>query len=170
MSPEQFVDQFGDVAEHSPWVARSASQSRPFDSREAVVNAFSAALDEASKSDRLALIRAHPDLAGRAAIAGELAQASTREQAGAGLDSLSPAEFARFTKLNDRYRGKFGFPFIFAVKGANKHQILAGFEARVDNDVAMEFDTAVQQVKRIMSFRLHDLIREQAADGEAPAG
>lgn len=160
MSLEQFSDHFGDVAEHSPWVARSAWQSRPFASRDDVVNAFCAALNDASKSDRLALIRAHPDLAGRAAIAGELAQASTQEQAGAGLDSLSAAEFDRFTKLNDRYRAKFGFPLIFAVKGADKHQILAGFEARIDNDAQTEFDTAEQQVKKIMSFRLHDRIRE----------
>ncbi len=106
----------------------------------------------APRADQLALIRAHPDLAGRAAISGELTVDSKREQAGAGLDSLTPEEFARFSDLNSYYRQQNGFPFIFAVKGATKQQILAAFEERVKNNHATEFAIALTQVCRIFHF------------------
>ncbi len=157
MDAAAFVAAFGDVAEHSPWVAGRAAAARPFASREAAVAAFEAAMRGAGEAAQLALIRAHPDLAGRARIA-DLAEDSRREQAGAGLDRLSPEEFARFTALNDAYRARFGFPFIFAVKGATKEMILAAFEARVGNDPAAEFETALAQVARIFRFRLEDRI------------
>ncbi|MBH0236571.1 2-oxo-4-hydroxy-4-carboxy-5-ureidoimidazoline decarboxylase [Methylobrevis albus] len=158
LSADDFVAAFGDVAEHSPWVAEAAAAARPFADREAMVAAFEAAVGAASEAARLALIRAHPDLAGRAALAGAIAEDSKREQAGAGLDSLTPEEFSRFTDLNDRYRARFGFPFIFAVKGATKHQILAGFAERVDNDPAAEFATALRQIGRIFRFRIEDRV------------
>ncbi len=103
---------------------------------------------------QLALIRAHPDLATRAKLTAD----STREQAGAGLDTLSEAEFARFTELNDAYKARFGFPFIFAVKGASKHQILASFEERVGATKDAEFDMALTQVCRIFRFRIEDKV------------
>ncbi|WP_181706898.1 2-oxo-4-hydroxy-4-carboxy-5-ureidoimidazoline decarboxylase [Chthonobacter rhizosphaerae] len=162
LDDEAFLARFGDVAEHSPWVAAGAAARRPFADREAMVAAFAAVVDEADRDARLALLRAHPDLAGRAALAGAIAEDSRREQKGAGLDTLTPDEYARFTALNDRYRARFGFPFIFAVKGATKHMILDAFEARVGNDVEVEFDTALAQVARIFRFRLEDRV----TDGE----
>jgi 2-oxo-4-hydroxy-4-carboxy-5-ureidoimidazoline decarboxylase len=155
---EAFLIAFGDVAEHSPWVAAKAGRARPFGTREAVVAAFEAAMRGAGREARLALIRAHPDLAGRAAVAGEVAEDSRREQAGAGLDRLTAEEFARFTRLNDSYRARFGFPFILAVKGATKATILAAFEARLGNDPQTEFETALAQIARIFRFRLEDRI------------
>jgi 2-oxo-4-hydroxy-4-carboxy-5-ureidoimidazoline decarboxylase len=149
-----FAVLFGDVAEHSPWVAESAAHARPFADREAMIAAFADAVLRAPRADQLALIRAHPDLAGRAAIAGNLTADSQREQAGAGLDSLTPEEFARFTDLNGYYRQQNGFPFIFAVKGATKQQIMAAFEQRVKNDHATELATALTQVCRIFRFRI----------------
>jgi 2-oxo-4-hydroxy-4-carboxy-5-ureidoimidazoline decarboxylase len=149
-----FAVLFGDVAEHSPWVADSAAHKRPFADREAMIFAFADAVLRAPRADQLALIRAHPDLAGRAAIAGDLTADSKQEQAGAGLGSLTPAEFARFTDLNSFYRQQNGFPFIFAVKGATKQQILEAFEQRVKNDHATEFATALTQVCRIFRFRI----------------
>ena len=153
-----FVVLFGDVAEHSPWVAERAAAARPFADREAMIAAFEAAVDAAGPAAQRALLDAHPDLAGRAAIAGDLAPDSRREQAGAGLDQLTAEEHARFLALNDRYRARFGHPFILAVKGATKHDILAAFAARIDAAPATEFATALAQVKRIFRFRIEDRV------------
>jgi 2-oxo-4-hydroxy-4-carboxy-5-ureidoimidazoline decarboxylase len=152
-----FVALFGDVAEHSPWVAEAAAERRPFESREAMIGAFEAVLHGADTTRQIALIRAHPDLAGRAAIA-DLAIDSRREQTGAGLDRLTAEEFARFTKLNDGYKARFGFPFIFAVKGATKDMILDAFESRVGRDPGEEFQTALAQIARIFRFRIEDRV------------
>lgn len=162
MSLGEFVQSFGDVAEHSPWVAEEAFKSAPFRRRDDVVAAFDAAMRHAVRDQQLALIRAHPDLAGKAAIAGGLADDSKREQANAGLDQLTPEEFAQFTLLNADYNEKFGFPFIFAVKGANKGSILRAFEQRIGNERAQEFETALIQIGRIFRFRLEDRIAEDA--------
>ena len=158
MAGAGFVKTFGDVAEHSPWVAEAAAAKRPFASRAAMIAAFSQALDGASPDARLALLRAHPDLAGKAAIAGEVTDDSAREQAGAGLGSLTADEFARFTRLNEAYRARFGFPFIFAVKGATKEHILYAFEARLKHAPEVEFTTALEQVMRIFAFRIEDRV------------
>lgn len=158
LSLDDFVARFGDVAEHSPWVAAAAAALRPYPDREAMIAAFAAAVAAAPREARLALIRAHPDLAGKAARAGVMAEDSKREQAGVGLDTLTDAEFERFTALNTGYRDKFGFPFIFAVKGATKAMILAAFEARLPNDAASEFETALAQIDRIFRFRLEDRV------------
>jgi OHCU decarboxylase len=115
---------------------------------------LAAAFRRASKAEQLGVLRAHPDLAGKLAIAGELTEDSRNEQAGAGLDRLSPAEHARFTELNTAYMEKFGFPFIIAVKGLTKDDILAAFEARIGNATAVEFETAKKQVERIALLRL----------------
>ena len=154
MSRDGFVATFGDVAEHSPWVAESAWAKRPFADRETLIAAFVHALRTASAEAKLALIRAHPDLATRARLTAD----STNEQAGAGLDRLSPVEFARFTELNDAYKSRFGFPFIFAVRGATKSMILKAFEERVANRPEVEFETALTQVARIFRFRLEDRV------------
>jgi 2-oxo-4-hydroxy-4-carboxy-5-ureidoimidazoline decarboxylase len=158
MSVADFVAHFGDVAEHSPWVAEKAVAARPFLSRDDMIAAFVAAMERADQARQLALLVAHPDLAGRAAIAGDLTEDSRREQAGAGLDRLTPDEFARFTAMNESYRKRNGIPFIFAVRGATKHDILAGFEARKDSPPDAEFRTALRQVARIIRFRLEDRV------------
>lgn len=159
-SMSDFLSAFGDVAEHSPWVAEDAFPMGPFASRGDIVTAFEAAMRDAPHERQLDLIRAHPDLAGKAAIAGEMAEDSKKEQAGVGLDRLSAEEFGRFTDLNTRYREKFGFPFIFAVKGATKDMILDAFEERLENSEAAEFGMALTQIARIFRFRLEDRIAE----------
>ena len=153
-----FAACFGEVAEASPWVAEAVFGSRPFPGREALVDAFAGAVRAASREKQLALLRAHPDLAGRAAVAGDIAQESRREQAGAGLDRFTAGEFARFRDLNTRYRERFGFPFILAVKGATKETILAAFEARIDNDVKAERAAALANVERILRFRIEERV------------
>ena len=107
---------------------------------------------------KLALIRAHPDLAGRAAIAGELTAASTREQASAGLDRLSPEEYRRFHALNDAYRARFGFPFIIAVRENTRESILQSFEARLGNERDAEVRTALEEIGKIVRLRLADAV------------
>jgi 2-oxo-4-hydroxy-4-carboxy-5-ureidoimidazoline decarboxylase len=154
MSNAEFEKEFGDVAEHSPWVARNAASARPFATRDAVIAAFRDAVLAASETAQLGLIRAHPDLATKT----KLTDDSAVEQAQAGLGSLTPDEFARFTHLNELYKSKFDFPFIFAVKGATKEQILASFTERVNNSKADEFAMALEQVCRIFRFRLEDRV------------
>jgi 2-oxo-4-hydroxy-4-carboxy-5-ureidoimidazoline decarboxylase len=154
LGPQAFLDAFGDIAEHSPWVARHAAAMRPFATRDAMIAAFTAAVAAAKRESQLALIRAHPDLATRAKLTAD----STREQAGAGLDQLTEEEFARFTRLNDFYKAKFDFPFIFAVRGATKQQVLASFAERVNNDPEREFETALTQIARIFRFRIEDRV------------
>jgi 2-oxo-4-hydroxy-4-carboxy-5-ureidoimidazoline decarboxylase len=155
LSPQAFEQAFGEIAEHSSWVAQRTLASRPFATREAMIEAFAQAVMQAEKPEQLQLLRAHPDLATRAKLTAD----STREQAGAGLDTLSPEEFAHFTRMNDAYKAKNQFPFIFAVKGAAKHQILQGFENRIHNSVEEEFQTALAQVCRIIRFRLEDRVQ-----------
>jgi 2-oxo-4-hydroxy-4-carboxy-5-ureidoimidazoline decarboxylase len=145
---------FADIAEHSSWVAEVAFKHAPFKSREDMIQRFAAAVMATNRPAQLTLLNAHPDLATRA----ELTEDSTKEQMGVGLDSLSAAEFAHFAKLNEAYRAKNEFPFIFAVKGATKKQILAGFESRIENNTAKEFETALEQVFRIIRFRLEERV------------
>jgi 2-oxo-4-hydroxy-4-carboxy-5-ureidoimidazoline decarboxylase len=165
LSDAGFADRFADVAEHSAWVAERAAAARPFATRGAMIAAFQTAAANASQAEILALIRAHPDLAGRARLTPD----SAKEQAGAGLDTLTETEFARFTDLNGRYRERFGFPFIFAVKGADKHQILASFEARIDHDMDTELATALTMVQRIIAFRLEDRVVSEPESRETDA-
>lgn len=153
-----FTVHFGDIAEHAPWVAQRAAEERPYASVNAMVDAFQNVVREAAEADQIALLKAHPDLAGRAARAGELTADSSREQKGAGLDTLSEEEYARFHRLNEAYKARFEIPFIYAVKGATKHDILAAFEARLQSTRAEEFLTALTQVLRIVRFRLADRV------------
>ncbi|WP_417411009.1 2-oxo-4-hydroxy-4-carboxy-5-ureidoimidazoline decarboxylase [Hoeflea sp.] len=158
-----FVARFGGVFEHSPWIAERAFDNGRITTplaagpvHEALCTEFRAA----SPDERLDVLRAHPDLAGKLAIAGGLTEESKSEQAGAGLDRLSADEHARFTALNTRYITDFGFPFIIAVKGHDKHSILSAFETRVGNDPATEFATACAEVEKIAGFRIHALLAE----------
>ena len=160
---EKFVSLFGGVFEHSPFIAERAfdagSIAEPL-TADGVHAALVAIFREASETERLAILRAHPDLAGKLAIAGGLTEDSRLEQAGAGLDRLSADEHARFTALNSAYVDKFGFPFIIAVKGLDKTDILAAFETRIDNDRDTEFQTATAQVEKIALLRLKTLLAE----------
>jgi 2-oxo-4-hydroxy-4-carboxy-5-ureidoimidazoline decarboxylase len=156
MNPEAFASAFGDIAEHSPWVASMAGEARPFPSREAMSDAFAATVKRARLDAQLALIRAHPDLASKA----KLTDDSRREQAGAGLGALTAEEMVEFTRLNAAYKAKFGFPFIFAVKGAEKHDILANFTKRIGNSAEDELHMAISQVCNILRFRIEDRVQE----------
>lgn len=161
MDRETFVAQFGGVFEHSPWIAGVAWDAglpeHPW-TAETVHEALAAAMRSGSEEQQRALIDAHPDLAGRLARAGRLTADSTREQASAGLDLLTDEERARFTELNARYKAKFAMPFIMAVKGRTKEEILAAFEARLDNDPAAEFATALEEIERIALLRLKEML------------
>ena len=158
MTVSEFAARLGDVAEHSPWIAERVAGARPFADRDAVAQAFAAALCGAAREERLAVLRAHPDLAGRAAVAGELSEASRSEQAGAGLDRLTPEQFERFAAFNAAYSERFGIPFIFAVKGASAAMILAAFEERLANEPEVELENATDNVCRIMRFRIEDRV------------
>ena len=157
-SESDFVAALGAIFEHSPWVAGAVINERPFASVEVLHQAMSNAVNAASDELQLALIKAHPDLAGKAALSGELTDESTSEQAGAGLDRLSTEEYQTFHSLNDAYQSKFGFPFIIAVKGHDKHSILDAFQKRLENTIEVEKQTALKQIYRIANFRLEDLV------------
>jgi len=160
-----FVALLGHVFEAAPWVAERAWDARPFADTAALHRAMTDAVASAGADARLALVRGHPDLAGKAARAGRLGAESTAEQAGAGLDRLSEAEFARFHELNDAYRRRFGFPFVIAVRGHDAAAILAAFERRLGQPAGVELSEALEQVARIARFRLADLLAEPADAG-----
>ena len=161
MSQDDYVARFGGVFEHSPWIAERAYDAgglQETPTAEGVHVALVGQFRAASASEQLGVLRAHPDLAGKLAIAGDLTEDSRNEQAGAGLDRLSADEHVRFTALNTNYTDKFGFPFIIAVKGLSKDDILAAFESRIDNTPEQEFETALRQVERIALLRLTALL------------
>jgi len=156
----QFVALYGRVYEHSPWIAETAwDRGLPPDCAtvEGLHAVLSRIVDAAPHEKKLVLLRAHPDLAGRLAVRGELTAESTSEQAGAGLDKCTPEEFRRFTEFNDAYRRRFPFPFIMAVKGRSRGEILEAFERRIGKSEDAEFQTALSEVHKIALLRLRDL-------------
>lgn len=153
-----FVAALGGIFEHSPWVAERSFDALPVASVDALHAAMMAVVRNAPLDLRLSLLRAHPELAGKAAIRGEITTDSASEQSGAGLDRCSPEEFARLTALNAAYNARFGFPFILAVRGYDRAGILREFARRVEHDRDIEFDEALAQVARIARFRLHALV------------
>ena len=160
MSQAEFIEQFGGIFEHSPWIAERAwhlEAGPAHNSATGVHNLLCRVFRSACEQERLDVLRAHPDLAGRLAAASRLTAESTKEQASAGLDALTDQERERFSELNARYVERFGFPFILAVKGLNKDEILAIFEARIENTSAIEIETACAQVERIADLRLRDM-------------
>jgi 2-oxo-4-hydroxy-4-carboxy-5-ureidoimidazoline decarboxylase len=159
LTPAAFTQTLATIFEHSPWVPEGVTKKRPFNSIDSLHFAMVEVVDNASLDMQLALIRAHPDLAGKAALAGNLTAESTSEQKGAGLDKLTEQEFNKFHKLNDAYKAKYDFPFILAVRGHDKHSILASFESRLLNSPESEKTEALAQIARIAGFRLNDLIR-----------
>ena len=160
MTRPEFVQRFGGVYEHSSWIAAAVYDARlrpAHDGIKALHAAMVEAVETAPRERKLELLRAHPDLAGRLAVRGDLTPSSTREQASARLDCCTPAEFDRFQELNTAYRTKFGFPFIMAVRGKTRVEIFAAFEQRIHNDPVAEFRTALDEVHKIALLRLGDL-------------
>ncbi|SDS15695.1 2-oxo-4-hydroxy-4-carboxy-5-ureidoimidazoline decarboxylase [Opitutus sp. GAS368] len=154
-----FTAALGHLFEHSPWVAEQGWLRRPFASAEALHAALCAAMRAAPADKQRALIRAHPDLAGRLAQQKKLTAESTREQASAGLDQLTDTELAEFTRLNDAYKVKFGFPFIICARLNAKAAILAAMSARLPHTPAVERDTALAEIEKIAWLRLQDVLK-----------
>jgi len=153
-----FVMALRDIFEHSPWVAERVAARRPFGSLDALHGAMVAAMWAATPDERLALLRAHPELAGREADAGTLTGHSTGEQDSVGLTRLTADEKQRIRQLNAAYRERHGFPFIIAVKLRTKSQIFAAFERRLGHPPLDEFVTALGEVGRIARIRLEALL------------
>lgn len=150
----RFVGLLGGTFEDSPWVAERAWARRPFESVDALHAAMVAEVAAASRAEQVALLRAHPDLGARA----RMSEASGGEQASAGLDRLNGADFERLQRLNDAYRRKFGFPFLFAVRGSTVRDVLDALGRRIEASADEEFAEALRQVARIADFRLRDAI------------
>jgi 2-oxo-4-hydroxy-4-carboxy-5-ureidoimidazoline decarboxylase len=153
-SPADFTAALGDIYEHSPWVAEAVNAQRPFATLTALHEAMAQAVRAAPADAQFALIKAHPDLAGKAVLAGTLTADSTSEQASAGLDRLSDAEYARFHQLNNAYQAKFGFPFIVSVRRHTKDSILRQFERRLAHGSDEERESALTEIFRIAALRL----------------
>jgi 2-oxo-4-hydroxy-4-carboxy-5-ureidoimidazoline decarboxylase len=158
LDKESFINKLGGIFEHSPWVAEDSWHKKPFASVRELHRAMCDVVRQAPEEKQLSLIRAHPDLAGKAALAGDLTESSKREQAGAGLDRLTQEEYQRFHALNDAYKEKFNFPFILAVKGHTKESILKSFEERLPNSLEAEKARALEEIYKIASFRLEALL------------
>lgn len=161
LGSDEFIDAFGGIFEHSPWIAQGAWEGELGPAHDTALGLHSALCRVFRRSDdtaRLGVLTAHPDLAGKLAAAKQLTEESTAEQASAGLDALTDQERAVFQKLNTDYVAKFGFPFIIAVKGLTKEQILHAFQTRINNSRDDEFSTACSQVERIALLRLTDLL------------
>jgi OHCU decarboxylase len=156
---DAFVAEIGFAFEDSPWIARAAAARRPFAGRAALHAAMVEVVDGASDDAKVALIRAHPDLAGRVAREGRLTAASAAEQAGAGLDALTPAEIARFDADNGAYRERFGFPFVICARENTKTSILAALAQRRNNERSAEIATALSEIAKIARLRIEDAVR-----------
>lgn len=157
LAQDAFVARLEGIFEHSPWIAERAWSAGPFASIDALHAAMCLVVDTAAPAEQLGLICAHPELAGKEAEAGTLTAASTREQRGAGLDQCSVEELQRLRELNAAYRARFGFPFVIAVKGLTRHQILDAMANRLGNDRDTEFQACLAQIARIGRFRLEAL-------------
>ena len=158
MDTHDFIARYAGIYEHSPWVAeRVAAFAADIDDVERLAELLAESVDNADTERQLQLIRAHPDLAGTARLSNELTADSASEQASAGLDQCSEDEFDRFQALNAAYRDKFGFPFVMAVRGRNRSEILDEFACRLDNDYELEFETALQEIHKIARLRLDAL-------------
>jgi 2-oxo-4-hydroxy-4-carboxy-5-ureidoimidazoline decarboxylase len=154
-----FTAALGHLFEHSPWVAEETWATRPFASADALHAALCATMRAADRARQLALIRAHPDLAGRLAQQKKLTAESTREQASAGLDQLTDAELAAFSKNNEAYKVRFGFPFIICARLNAKATILTAMQTRVKNEPDAEFATALGEIEKIAWLRLQDILK-----------
>lgn len=158
MDRDAFTAALAGLFEGPPWIVVEAWDARPFASRRALHAALLHVMEAAPQERKVALIRAHPDLVGRAALAGTLSPASTAEQATAGLDRLSPDEIAAFQRLNAEYQARFGFPFVICARENKKESILAGFEARMKHSREQEVATALAEIAKICWLRLCDTV------------
>jgi 2-oxo-4-hydroxy-4-carboxy-5-ureidoimidazoline decarboxylase len=161
----EFVRALGEVYENSPWVAERAFARRPFANLAALFDAMAAAVAAASDDEKLELVRSHPDLAGRAALADDLTPSSRVEQGALGLNQLSPAEYDRFEKLNETYSEKFGFPFVICVRRQTRDALLAEFERRLKNTPAQELATALKEIDMIARLRLVQFVTGGEIEG-----
>ena len=155
LSKSEFVKVFANIFENAIWIAEKLYNQKPFDNFEALSSKMLNIFETAAKEKQLKILRDHPDLANKTKIS-SLTPDSLKEQIGSGLDQCSEEEFNEFKKLNDSYK-KFGFPFILAVKGKTKTEILNNFKARIYSDPETEFNEAIKQVKQIASVRLNEL-------------
>lgn len=153
---EEFTIMLGEIFEHSPWVASKTAPYRPFPSVEALHQTMTEIVSNTTEEEKLELIRAHPNLGDRI----EMSDDSTKEQQGAGLQNLTEEEYKSFYSLNQAYMNKFGFPFIFAVKGKTKEDIHEALKRRIENSKTDEFKTALSEIYKIAAFRLQDKITE----------
>ncbi|HEU5438698.1 MAG TPA: 2-oxo-4-hydroxy-4-carboxy-5-ureidoimidazoline decarboxylase [Ktedonobacterales bacterium] len=163
MDRDAFSAALAGLFEGPPWIVAAAWDARPFASRHALHHALCRVMEAAPEERKVALIRAHPDLVGRAALAGTLTPASTAEQAAAGLDRLSPDEIATFQRLNADYQARFGFPFVICARKNKKVSILAGFAERMAHTREQEIATALAEVAKICWLRLCDAVAETPA-------
>ena len=159
---EDFIARLGAIFEHSPWIAELAYARRPFTTRDALHSAMAAMMDQAGPERQLALLRAHPELAGSAAVRGTIAEFSSHEQGASGLLDCSPEELAQMETLNRAYAAKFGFPFIIAVRGLNRTAIVEALARRLGSTPEAERAEALRQVARIAARRLADTVEEHA--------
>ena len=159
LAQDEFVRVVGPVFEHSPWIAEMTWAKKPFTSVGNLHRALCEIVKDSGEEKQLALIRAHPDLVGRAALAGTLTRESTGEQASAGLNQLSPTEIILFQKNSANYKAKFEFPFVICARLNKKEAILAGFESRLKNSRTQEIKTALEEIFKIAELRLRDLIK-----------
>ncbi|MCH2156201.1 MAG: 2-oxo-4-hydroxy-4-carboxy-5-ureidoimidazoline decarboxylase [Opitutales bacterium] len=153
-APESFTEALSGIFEHSPWIPQRASQSVPFESFDALYDTLCTVVDDAEEAEQLKLIRAHPDLSGKLAVAGKLTEHSTEEQQSARLDQLSPERFEEINAMNDAYKARFAFPFIICVKDHTQDSIFENFRERLRNDISTELTAALTQIKRIGWHRL----------------
>jgi 2-oxo-4-hydroxy-4-carboxy-5-ureidoimidazoline decarboxylase len=160
MSADAFTEAVGFTFERSPWIARRAWERRPFESVADLHAAMIQIVEESTPERHIALIAAHPDLAGRVAREGRLTAASANEQRAAGLDRLTPDEIARFETLNRTYRRRFGFPFVICARGHTKQSILEALEHRLNNDREAEIDTALREIGQIAKLRLSQAVAD----------
>ncbi len=160
-SKADLVAHLGNVFEYSPWIAEAAAGARPFSGINALYAAMKAVVERAPEDKRLALIKAHPDLANKTQRAAGLTAESNAEQNSVGLDRLSEAEFAAFERVNNAYRTKFGFPYIICVRRQTKDSILRDFERRLPNDAATEIKASVAEICRIAALRLDQLVTSE---------
>jgi OHCU decarboxylase len=155
---DAFISALEGIFEHSPWVPAGVAATRPYASRDTLHDAMCEVVRSAGIDAQLGLIRAHPELAGKAAIAGELTASSASEQRGAGLDQCTAGEYAELVALNHAYRARHGFPFILAVRGHTRTSIIAALRERVAQDDTTEIAECLRQIEKIAALRLADLV------------
>lgn len=166
MTREEFIARYGGIYEHSPWVAEQAYEMALADGNAALPALFAQCVERADDAVKLALICAHPDLAGKAAVSGELTQDSSEEQQSAGIDQCTPEEYQRFQLLNEQYKSKFHFPFVMAVRNSDRHMILAAFEERLQNGPDEEAAKAIGEIHKIAGLRFAAMATKEGKNAD----